>query len=237
MSRSPSRPSPLKALVPSGWRKALGPVLDSPAFEALEAFLDGELEQGPIYPPRQQIFRALSLTPLEAVKVVIIGQDPYPTAGNANGLAFSVASGMKVPASLKNVFAGLSADLGVPTPSSGDLTPWAERGVLLLNTVLTVREKQPNSHRKKGWEAVTQALLEAVNRQPGPCVFLCFGVPAKHMAERLVDTSKHRVLTAPHPSPLNGKAFVRAVEHDRHFSKTNAILMNAGRGAIDWSLP
>lgn len=237
MSPSPSRRSSLKALVPPAWRKALGPVLASPTFEALEAFLDGEAEHGSIFPPREQIFQALTLTPLDAVKVVVIGQDPYPTAGNANGLAFSVAKGMKVPASLKNIFGGLSADLGLPTPSSGDLTAWAERGVLLLNTVLTVREKEPNSHRKKGWESVTQTVLELVNRRAGPVVFLSFGAQAKAMADRLVDTTRHAVLAAPHPSPLNGKAFVQAVARERHFSKTNAILMNAGRGAIDWALP
>lgn len=227
---------PLRQLVPSEWRAALAPVLSSGVFEALDAFLAAEARDARVFPQRAQIFQALAQTPPEAVKVVILGQDPYPTAGNANGLAFSVAPGQKVPASLRNVFAGLRVDLGLAAPASGDLTPWTRRGVLLLNTVLTVREGQPASHRKKGWESVTDAIIRCVDRQPGPVVFLCFGAHAKVMVERLVDTTRHPVLIAPHPSPLNGKAFVVAAERDRFFSRANAILSDAGRGPIDWRL-
>lgn len=228
--------SSLQQLVPSGWRSALAPVLSSGVLEALDAFLASEAREARVFPPRAQIFQALEETPPEAVKVVILGQDPYPTAGNANGLAFSVAPGQKVPASLRNIFAGLRIDLDLAAPVGGDLTLWTRRGVLLLNTVLTVREGQPASHRKKGWESVTDSIIQCVDRQPGPVVFLCFGAHAKAMVERLVDPTRHPVLFAPHPSPLNGKAFVVAVERERFFSRANAILSEAGRGPIDWSL-
>lgn len=228
----------LTSLVPTDWRSALASEVASPSFAALDAMLEKESADGhAVFPPRKQIFSALDFTRLASVKVVIIGQDPYPTMGNANGLAFSVNPGMKVPASLKNIFAGLAADLGTPTPSSGDLSPWAKRGVLLLNTVLTVRKGAPNSHRGRGWEPFTEGVLKKVNEQPGPVVFLCFGVQAKAMALRLVDTGKHTVLLAPHPSPLNGKAFVRAVAADRLFTHCNEVLSRGGRSAIEWSLP
>jgi uracil-DNA glycosylase len=228
---------PLKSLVPSDWRAALAPQIDSPEFKGLDNFLASETAAGKkIFPPRAQIFSALKQTPLKNVKVVIIGQDPYPTAGNANGLAFSVAKGMKVPASLKNIYAGLNADLGTPIPKDGDLTPWAKNGVLLLNTVLTVEEGKPNSHHNKGWEPFTEAVLKKVNEQPGPVVFLCFGAQAQQMAAKLVDPSKHTIINEPHPSPLNGHAFVDAVKRDKIFTKTNQILTAGGRGAIDWSL-
>lgn len=227
----------LSSLVPADWRAALSAVLQAPTFLALQAFLDEEAGRATILPPREQIFAALHQTKLADVKVVIIGQDPYPTAGNANGLCFSVSPGVKVPGSLRNIFAGLAKDLGLPKPKGGDLTPWARRGVLLLNTVLTVAEGQPNSHRKKGWEPFTEAVLEKVNEQPGPVVFLCFGAQAKEMAARLVDAAKHPVLAEPHPSPLNGNKFVEAVARDRIFSRTNELLSAAGRGPVDWSLP
>lgn len=227
---------PLKTLVPADWRKALGAELEKPSFKELEKFLDKESAAGKVFPPRSQIFAALKQTPPHKVKVVVIGQDPYPTAGNANGLSFSVAKGQKIPASLKNIFAGLNADDGTPIPKTGDLTPWAKRGVLLLNTVLTVREGAPNSHRGKGWEPFTEAVLKKVDAEPGPVVFLCFGAQAQQMAAKLVDPGKHTILAAPHPSPLNGNAFVTAAKRDHLFSRTNQILTTGGRGAIDWSL-
>jgi uracil-DNA glycosylase len=227
----------LKSLVPSDWRRALGSQFDTDTFESLEVFIASEeAKSQPIFPPRAQIFAALKQTPLKKVSVVIIGQDPYPTAGNANGLAFSVNPGQKIPASLKNIFLGLQADAGTAVPSSGDLSPWAKQGVLLLNTVLTVREGEPNSHQKKGWEPFTEAVLKEVDRQAGPVVFLCFGLQAKRMAERLVDQRKHTILSAPHPSPLNGKAFVNAAQAERFFTQTNSILGNAGRPPINWAL-
>ncbi|MBX7100809.1 MAG: uracil-DNA glycosylase [Myxococcaceae bacterium] len=227
---------PLRSLVPRAWVPALRAQLDGPRFAALWQFVDQEYATGSVFPPRAQIFAALKHTPPSHVKVVVIGQDPYPTKGNANGLAFSVAQGMKVPASLQNIFKGLQADTGQAIPASGDLTPWTKQGVLLLNTVLTVREGQPNSHKGKGWEDVTQAILKKVNDEPGPVVFLCLGAQAKAMAESMVDTHKHTILSAPHPSPLNGKAFEKAAGQEHLFTEVNRILTDGGRTAVDWSL-
>jgi uracil-DNA glycosylase len=226
----------LAGLVPKAWRPALAAALAAPGFGELERFLEREAEAGEVFPPRAQIFAALEATPPAGVKAVIFGQDPYPTKGNANGLAFSVADGVKVPASLRNLYAGLSLDLGVPKAATGNLEPWARRGVLLLNTVLTVRAGAANSHRRKGWEPFTQAVIAAANAQPGPVVFFCFGVPARDLAQKLVDAKKHLLLVTPHPSPLNGSDFVKAVEKDRPFSRANEVLVAAGRGPIDWSL-
>lgn len=227
----------LASHMPPRWNAALHPVLASPGFAALEAFLRHEVEAGhQVLPPPAQVFAALAHTPPDAVKVVLLGQDPYPTAGNANGLAFSVRPGVKLPGSLRNLFAGLHADLGVAMPKGGDLSPWAERGVLLLNTVLTVREGDAGSHRGHGWEAVTEAVVRHVASLPGPVVFLCFGKHAQQLVAPLVDVRRHPVLEAPHPSPLNGRKFVEAVTAQRHFTRVNDLLARAGRGPIDWSL-
>jgi uracil-DNA glycosylase len=229
--------SPLKSLVPSDWAKDLAPEIDSPSFKSLDQFVTGEEAKGNVFPPRAQIFAALKDTPPQKVKVVIIGQDPYPTKGNANGLAFSVSPGMKVPGSLQNIYKGLNADMGTPIPKTGDLTSWAKNGVLLLNTVLTVREGEPNSHKGKGWEDFTTAVLKQVNKEPGPVVFLCFGAQATKMAQSLVDTKKNTIISAPHPSPLNGNKFVESAKEQHLFSKTNDILKAAGRTPVDWAIP
>jgi uracil-DNA glycosylase len=231
-------PTGLAGLVPSAWQDTLKNEIASPGFQALEKFLDEEAASGAnVFPPRAQIFAALAATPPAKVRVVVIGQDPYPTSGNANGLAFSVAKGQAIPQSLKNLYAGLKADTGAPTPSSGDLTPWAKEGVLLLNTVLTVRESAPNSHRGKGWEPFTEAVLKKVNEQPGPVVFLCLGAQAKTMAEGMVDTGKHTILAAPHPSPLNGKKFEQVAGAQKLFTRVNDVLTSGGRGQVNWALP
>lgn len=229
--------SNLASLVPASWRNALAEILEAPSFTELSKFLEAEAAaKKVVFPPREQIFSALAHTPPSEVKVVIIGQDPYPTAGNANGLCFSVSPGMKIPGSLRNIFAGLNADLGQPIPKSGDLTAWTKRGVLLLNTVLTVREGDANSHQGHGWEEFTQAVLKQVNTLPGPIVFMCFGKQAQQLAAEFVDSSKHTVLNEPHPSPLNGKKFVESVRANKIFTKTNQVLTKAGRAPIDWSL-
>jgi uracil-DNA glycosylase len=217
-------------------RAVLDPALRAPAFAQLSAFVEEEWRSQQVFPPREQVFAALAATAPDAVRAVIFGQDPYPTPGNANGLAFSVSPGVKVPASLRNLFAGLGLDVGLPKPTTGDLTPWAQRGVLLLNTVLTVRAGAANSHQRKGWEPFTQAVIAAVNAQPGPVVFFCFGKQAAALAGDLVDASRHTVLVTPHPSPLNGNAFVTHVQAQRPFTRANAVLTAAGRGSIDWSL-
>lgn len=227
--RSPA-PMTLAEQIPESWRAALSDAVRTPSFVALEAFVDAEYQTASVFPPRAQLFSALAHTPPDEVKVVLLGQDPYPTAGNANGLAFSVTKDVKIPASLKNIFLGLQADLGVPVPAHGDLTSWAKRGVLLLNTVLTVREKEANSHQKKGWEPFTTAILEYVSKLPRPVVFLCLGKPALKLVESLHTTQP--MVIAPHPSPLNGKAFVETATKEKLFTRVNSLLP----APLDWSL-
>ncbi len=226
----------LAALVPGAWRHALSTAIASESFSALDTFVTSQWQTASVFPPREQVFEALTRTAPANVKAVILGQDPYPKAGDANGLAFSVSPGVKPPASLRNLFKGLVIDVGITAPTTGDLSPWADRGVLLLNTVLTVREGEANSHKKKGWEPFTEAVLRHVAALPGPIVFFCFGKPAEAMVAKLVDGTKHHILVTPHPSPLNGNAFVDAVTKDQPFSKANALLTAAGRGPLDWSL-
>jgi uracil-DNA glycosylase len=229
----------LSELVPTFWKSALREALAAPSFTELNAFLDAELQaKQVIFPPREKIFAALAHTAPADVKVVIIGQDPYPTAGNANGLSFSVSPGVKIPGSLRNLFAALAADVGTPAkPTTGDLSPWAQQGVLLLNTVLTVREGEANSHQGHGWEPLTQAIVTHVNSLDGPVVFLCFGKHAQALATQLVDAKKHAILSEPHPSPLNGRKCVDSVTANKTFTRVNEILKTAGRTPIDWALP
>lgn len=226
--------TPLAELVPTAWRPHLEAALVAPSFQALEQFLEGEWRTANVLPPKERIFAALHALPPEAVKVVLLGQDPYPTKGVANGLSFSVSPGVKIPPSLRNLDAGLELELGVPKPTTGDLSPWVSQGVLLLNTVLTVREGEAASHKKKGWEPLTERILHVVNAQPGPVVFLALGKPAQAMAEKLVDTKRHVVVAAPHPSPLNGTAFVDAAKTQKPFTQVNAALVAGGRTPIEW---
>lgn len=226
----------LQPLVPPAWQPALEALWETPEVQALERFLELERAQAKVFPPTEKLFAALRHTPPEAVRVVLLGQDPYPTEGHANGLAFSVNAGVKLPASLRNVFKGLVADVGVPMPGSGDLSPWAARGVLLLNTVLTVREGAPHSHRKQGWEVVTKHLLQHVVQRAPPVVFLCFGKPAAAMATELTSGTAHPLVVTPHPSPLNGTAFVDTAVTERPFSRVNALLTSGGKPPIDWAL-
>ena len=224
--------SSLANLVPTAWREVLAAEL--PTLARLDTLLAEETDE--VFPPRDRIFAALQHTPPEDVRVVLLGQDPYPTRGNANGLAFSVAPGTKIPASLRNLFKGLALDLGVSTPTSGDLTPWTRSGVLLLNTVLTVRDGEANSHKKRGWETFTQAVLRAVSERTERVVFLALGKPAHSLLAPLVEGTPHVLLALPHPSPLNGSAFADAAVRERPFSRINALLVEAGRAAVDWSL-
>jgi uracil-DNA glycosylase len=228
---------PLADSLPTPWRTALADAVHHDSFRTLEAFVNAEYAHATVFPPRELLFEALRRTPPDAVKVVLLGQDPYPTAGNANGLAFSVSPGIKVPASLKNVFKALQVELGIPPATTGDLSPWADRGVLLLNTVLTVREGEAGSHRKHGWEDFTGAVLRHVASLQGPLVFLCLGKPAEKLVTDLVDPKRHHILVAPHPSPLNGNAFVTFATTHRLFTKVNDLLVAAGKAPIDWSPP
>ena len=222
--------------IPESWRAVLAPVLAAPAARRLGEFLSAEEAQGKaIYPPRGARLTALALTPLDKVKVVILGQDPYHGPGQAHGLAFSVQPGVRVPPSLVNIYKELAADLGLPIPGHGNLTHWAEQGVLLLNAVLTVEDGQPASHQGKGWEAITDAVVAAVAAKDEPCVFLLWGSHAQKKALAVADLkhSRHLVLSAPHPSPLSAH---RGFLGSRPFSQTNAFLAVKGRGPIDWQV-
>jgi uracil-DNA glycosylase len=220
--------------VPDSWRPALAPVLATPKSRALGGFLHAEEAAGKqIYPPRGSRLAALALTPFDAVKVVILGQDPYHGPGQAHGLCFSVQTGVRTPPSLINIYKELQADLGLPIPSHGNLTNWARQGVLLLNAALTVEDAKPASHQGKGWEEITDAVVAAVAAKPAPCVFLLWGSHARKKALSVpgLMQSHHLVLTAPHPSPLSAHSGFLGC---RHFSQANAFLEAKRRGAIDW---
>lgn len=223
--------------VPESWRPALDPVLATPPLRALGGFLKAEEAAGKvIYPPRGTRLAALELTPLDAVRVVILGQDPYHGPGQAHGLAFSVQPGVKVPPSLVNIYKELETDLGIPRARHGHLDGWARQGVLLLNNALTVEQAQPGSHQNRGWEPLTDAAVAAVAAREVPTVFLLWGSHAQKKAARVPGLAQgpHLVLKAPHPSPLSAHAGFFGC---RHFSRANAFLREHGRGAIDWQLP
>jgi uracil-DNA glycosylase len=215
------------------WLAVLGDELETPRMTELRSFLVAEMSAGRrFYPPADRVFNAMELTPFEDVRVVILGQDPYHGAGQAMGLCFSVPQGVPLPPSLRNIYEELSTDLGVPRPTTGDLTPWAERGVLLLNAVLTVSPGKPASHAGKGWEQFTdRAITELSTRRDG-IVFLLWGKYAQDKGSK-VDTSRHHVLTARHPSPYSVSGFFGC----RHFSRANALLESNGATGIDWRLP
>lgn len=217
--------------IPDGWA-GLRAERREPYFLELERFLDGERSEGEVYPPRARVFRALELTPQAAVRVVLIGQDPYHGSGQAHGLAFSVRPGVKKPPSLRNLFEELHDDLGVPVPEDGDLSPWARRGVLLLNAVLTVRESEPGSHRGVGWERFTDAVITELDAGREPVVFLLLGRRAQAKAAG-VDRDRHGVIEAPHPSPLSA---YRGFFGSRVFTRANELLERAGRAPMDWAL-
>ena len=221
--------------VPPSWRSALDPVLRTTEARRLGGFLQTEEEHGKIiYPPRGSRLRALELTPLDEVRVVILGQDPYHGPGQAHGLAFSVPEDVRVPPSLANIYKELEADLGVPRRANGNLEGWARQGVLLLNNALTVEAAQAGSHQNRGWEAITDAAVAAVARREAPTVFMLWGSHARRKAARVEDLQNglHLVLTAPHPSPLSAHSGFLGCGH---FSKANDFLERHGRGVIDWS--
>jgi len=221
--------------VPDSWRPALDPVLAAPEARQLGGWLRAEEEAGKvIYPPRGQRLKALELTPLEAVKVVILGQDPYHGPGQAHGLSFSVPQGVKQPPSLVNILKELGADLGIPRPEHGNLENWARQGVLLLNNALTVEAAQAGSHQMRGWEAITDAAVAAVAEGPNPCVFILWGSHAQKKVQRIaaLQSGRHLVIQSPHPSPLSAH---RGFFGSRPFSKANDFLEQSGRGAVDWN--
>jgi uracil-DNA glycosylase len=218
--------------IEAGWKKVLQEEFDKPYFEDIVNFLKTEKSQGKtIYPPGQMIFSAFDKTPFDKVKVVLIGQDPYHGAGQAMGLSFSVPDGVKPPPSLINIFKELHTDIGIPIPRTGNLTKWAEQGVLLLNASLTVRANEPNSHAKIGWHTFTDAVIEKVSQVRSNVVFLLWGAFARQK-QSLIDTSKHLVLQSAHPSPFSADKFFG----NKHFSVTNQYLAKRGIDPINWSL-
>ena len=218
--------------IEQSWKNALAGEFDKPYFAQLVRFLHAQKAEGKvIYPPGSQIFRAFDLTPVPAVKVVILGQDPYHGPGHAMGLSFSVPDGVPAPPSLRNIFQEIESDLGIRMSGSPNLEKWARQGVLLLNSVLTVQAGQPTSHSRIGWQEFTDAVISYLNAQREGLVFLLWGRFAQEKAA-LVDRSRHHVLLAAHPSPLARGAFFGC----RHFSKTNQILLQEGKTPIDWQL-
>jgi len=216
------------------WRGPLAGEFADPYMHALRAFLLGEKQAGKrIFPRSADWFRALDLTPLQDVRVVILGQDPYHGEGQAHGLCFSVRPGVRTPPSLVNIYKELERDLGIPRASHGFLEHWAQQGVLLLNAVLTVQMSMAASHQGRGWERFTDAVIRAVNEQEKPVVFILWGSYAQKKAA-FVDQRKHLVLRSPHPSPLSAH---NGFFGNGHFSKANAFLVSHGRQPIDWQLP
>jgi uracil-DNA glycosylase len=219
--------------IPASWKPLLQTEVAKDPYRALDAFLDTEVAAGKtVLPPREDIFRALELTPYEKVKVLLLGQDPYPTPGDAHGLCFSVRPGVKIPRSLRNIYKELQADVGFQPPEHGFLEPWAKQGVLMLNTVLTLRSGEAFSHRAKGWEAFTDRVIEVVNAKPERVVFVLWGRAAQEKKD-LITGPQHRIVETAHPSPLSARLFLGS----RCFSKINAHLAEGGRTPIDWTLP
>lgn len=217
-----------------GWKAALHEEFAKPYMRALGDFLRGEKAAGKqIFPPGGLIFHALDSTPLEQVKVVIIGQDPYHGPGQAHGLCFSVQPGVPVPPSLANIFKELKRDLNIDPPNHGCLQHWAEQGVLLLNTSLTVEQGKAGSHAAAGWQPFTDRVIEVVSRERPHLVFLLWGAHAQSK-ERLIDPTRHLILRSPHPSPLSAH---RGFIGNGHFSRTNKFLEQHGMAPIDWALP
>lgn len=216
------------------WKARVGDYLARPDMQHLSEFLRAELRAGKtIYPPPKKIFAALDTTPFDDVKVVIIGQDPYHGPDQAHGLCFSVMPGVQIPPSLDNMLKEIQSDVGIPRPEHGCLISWARQGVLLLNSVLTVERGKPESHKGKGWEGFTDAVVDHLNRERENLVFLLWGSYAQQKG-KLVDGRRHLVLKAPHPSPLSAH---RGFFGSRHFSKTNKWLQDHDLAPLDWRLP
>ena len=218
--------------IDDSWKHALKDEFEAPYFEELSNFLRAEKKEHVIYPPGQEIFNAFNLTPFNRVKVVILGQDPYHGPGQAHGLCFSVPEGIAKPPSLINIFKEIESDMGIAAPSNGNLTSWARQGVLLINAILTVRANTPASHQNKGWEKFTDAVIRSLSEKRKDLIFLLWGNFAQ-AKENLIDSSRHHILKAAHPSPLSAS---RGFFGCRHFSKTNEILDGLGLRGIDWRI-
>lgn len=219
--------------IPASWQSVLADETKKPYYVELSRFVTEERREHQVFPPREDVFSALALTPYEDVNVVLLGQDPYHDDGQAHGLCFSVKPGVGAPPSLVNMYKELKTDVGFRVPNNGYLVPWAKQGVLLLNAVLTVRAHSPNSHKNQGWETFTDAVLKKVSEKTDPVVFVLWGAYAQKKA-KLVDTSRHVVLMAAHPSPLSARA---GFFGSKQFSAINAALKKNGKPQIDWQLP
>jgi uracil-DNA glycosylase len=219
--------------IPVSWRTVLADELRKPYYQKLQEFLDEEWQTQQIFPSKELIFSALEETAFDEVRVLLLGQDPYHDDGQAHGMCFSVQPGVRPPPSLVNIYKELRTDVGCTIPNNGYLMPWARQGVLLLNTVLTVRAHQAASHKNQGWEKFTDAIIAAVNDRSDLVVFLLWGAPAQKKM-KLIDANRHAIVTAPHPSPLSAsKGFFGS----QCFSKVNAALKSAGKPEIDWQIP
>ncbi len=229
-STAPARPVYLLDFVPEDWRQAITPYVDPDVVAALSAFVVNEYRTATVYPSKTDLYAAYRLCPLASTRVLILGQDPYIKPGQAHGLSFSVPEGVAVPPSLRNVFREMRDDLGVQPPPSGNLTAWARQGVLLLNAVLTVRAGEPNSHKGRGWENITDATIRALDARPEPVVFVLWGAAAKAKSPLIIGRH-HTVIRAGHPSPMNPAGFLGS----RPFSRINAALVAAGTPPVRWS--
>ena len=223
----------MKEIIHNSWQTILTDEFEKEYYQKLRNFLKKEYTTQKIHPDMYHIYEALELTPYEKVKVVILGQDPYHGVNQAHGLSLSVQPGVKIPPSLNNIYKELQSDLGISPVKHGNLVSWAKQGVLLLNTVLTVREGQAYSHRGKGWEILTDKIIEKLNEREKPIVFILWGKPAQEKM-KMIDKSRHIILTSAHPSPLSAH---RGFLGSKPFSKTNDALMALGETPIDWQLP
>ena len=221
-----------KKIFQNDWQDVVGEEFEKPYYLKLREFLKDEYATRTVYPPKEDIWTAFEHTPYQKVKVVILGQDPYHGPGQAHGLSFSVKPGVKIPPSLRNMLKELKEDIGCDLPKDGTLTKWADQGVMMLNTVLTVRAGDANSHRNQGWEIFTDEVIRKLSEREEPVIFVLWGKPAQKK-KRLIDLDKHDVIEAPHPSPLSAK---RGFFGSRPYSKVNSLLQSRGQQPIDFCL-
>jgi len=223
----------MAAPIPAGWRSVLAGEVSKPYYQKLQQFVKEERRAHTVYPPEKDVFSALELTPYDNVNILLLGQDPYHGKKQAHGLCFSVRPGVPPPPSLMNIYRELRDDVSFRIPNNGYLVHWAEQGILMLNAVLTVRAHEPNSHKNKGWEKFTDAIIQAVGAKDSPVVFLLWGGYAQKKV-KLIDVDRHVILRAAHPSPLSAD---NGFFGSKPFSKTNAALRKAGKPEIDWQIP
>lgn len=219
-------------MIGNDWDNKLSIIWNSDGFKKFMGIIDNEYNNKIIYPPKNYIFNALKLTPYSNTKVVIVGQDPYHGEGEAHGLSFSVQEGIKIPPSLQNIYKELNSDLGIPIAKTGDLTKWGKEGVLMLNAVLTVEKDKPASHRKLGWELLTDYIIKVLNQKEEPVVFILWGNFAKEKA-KYITNSNHLIITSPHPSPFSANS---GFFGSKPFSKTNNFLKSKNLKEIDWNI-